>query len=73
MSKITQGILNRTGYRLRLLHYSVTHPFPVGVDGKTFAEFVIALHDESKTLPEFKQKLKDAGADFPDSFVENMD
>ena len=44
-----------------------------GLNDKTLAEFVIALHDESKGLPEFKQKLKDVGANFPDSFVENMD
>ncbi|KAF9515899.1 hypothetical protein BS47DRAFT_728494 [Hydnum rufescens UP504] len=44
-----------------------------GVNDKTLAEFVIALHDQSKTLAEFKQKLHDVGADFPDSFVENMD
>lgn len=44
-----------------------------GLNDKTLAEFVIALHDESKSLSEFKQKLKDVGANFPDSFVENMD
>ncbi|KAI0348235.1 P-loop containing nucleoside triphosphate hydrolase protein [Trametopsis cervina] len=44
-----------------------------GINDKTIAEFVIALHDESKTLPEFKQKLSVMGANFPDSFVENMD
>lgn len=44
-----------------------------GIRDKTLAEFVISLHDQSKALPEFKQKLKDVGADFPESFVENMD
>ncbi|KII93617.1 hypothetical protein PLICRDRAFT_101872 [Plicaturopsis crispa FD-325 SS-3] len=44
-----------------------------GISDKTLAEFVISLHDQSKTLPEFKQKLKEVGADFPESFVENMD
>ncbi|KAH9948230.1 P-loop containing nucleoside triphosphate hydrolase protein [Amylocystis lapponica] len=44
-----------------------------GLSDKTLAEFVIAIHDESKTLPEFKQKLKDVGANFADSFVENVD
>lgn len=44
-----------------------------GLNDKTLAEFVIALHDESKSIAEFKQKLKDVGATFPDSFVENMD
>jgi ATP-dependent RNA helicase DHX8/PRP22 len=44
-----------------------------GLSDKTLAEFVISLHDLSKSLPEFKQKLKDVGADFPESFVQNMD
>jgi ATP-dependent RNA helicase DHX8/PRP22 len=44
-----------------------------GLNDKTLAEFVIALHDQSKTLSEFKSKLKDVGADFPESFIDNMD
>ncbi len=44
-----------------------------GLNDKTLAEFVIALHEESRTLSEFKQKLKDVGANFPESFVENVD
>ncbi|OSX67176.1 hypothetical protein POSPLADRAFT_1063961 [Postia placenta MAD-698-R-SB12] len=44
-----------------------------GINDKTLAEFVISLHDESKTLPEFKQQLKGVGANFPESFVENVD
>jgi ATP-dependent RNA helicase DHX8/PRP22 len=44
-----------------------------GLNDKTLAEFVISLHDQSKTLPEFKSKLKDVGADFPESFIDNMD
>ena len=44
-----------------------------GIKDKTLAEFVISLHEESKSLPDFKQKLKDTGADFPESFVENID
>lgn len=44
-----------------------------GLSDKTLAEFVIDLHDKSKTLPEFKKKLKDVGADFPESFIENVD
>jgi ATP-dependent RNA helicase DHX8/PRP22 len=44
-----------------------------GIHDKTVAEFVIALHDESKTLPAFKANLSNAGADFPDSFVETVD
>ena len=44
-----------------------------GINDKTLAEFIIALHDDSKTLPDFKRKLKDTGADFPESFIENID
>jgi ATP-dependent RNA helicase DHX8/PRP22 len=44
-----------------------------GLNEKTLAEFVIDLHDQSKTLADFKAKLKEAGADFPESFVENID
>ena len=34
---------------------------------------MIALHGQSKTLPEFKKKLQEVGADFPESFTDNMD
>src|SRR6266702_703910 len=44
-----------------------------GLSDKTLAEFVIDLHDKSKTLADFKAKLKEVGADFPESFVENID
>ncbi len=45
----------------------------VGINDKTLAEFVIVLHGRSKTLDDFKAKLKENGADFPNSFVENLD
>lgn len=44
-----------------------------GINDKTVAEFVIALHDDAKTLADFKANLSGAGADFPDSFVETVD
>jgi ATP-dependent RNA helicase DHX8/PRP22 len=44
-----------------------------GLSDKTLAEFVIDLHDKSKTLADFKSQLKQVGADFPESFVENID
>ncbi|KAF7979437.1 hypothetical protein HWV62_34787 [Athelia sp. TMB] len=44
-----------------------------GLNDKTLAEFVINIHDGTKTLPEFKAKLKEVGADFPETFIENMD
>ena len=46
---------------------------PPGMNEKTLAEYVIALHDESKTLSEFKTKLQDNGAPFSESVIENMD
>jgi ATP-dependent RNA helicase DHX8/PRP22 len=44
-----------------------------GYNDKTLAEFIISLHDDSKTLSEFKSKLNECGASFPDAFVENID
>ena len=44
-----------------------------GHNDKTLAEFVIDLHGKSKTLADFKANLKEMGADFPESFVENID
>ena len=34
---------------------------------------MIVLHGKSKTLDDFKAKLKEKGADFPNSFVEDLD
>ena len=44
-----------------------------GLNDKTLAEFVISLHDQSKTLAEFKGKLQEVGANFPESFIDNVD
>ncbi|TCD63346.1 DEAH-box ATP-dependent RNA helicase prp22 [Steccherinum ochraceum] len=44
-----------------------------GLNDKTIAEFIISLHEDSKTRDEFKRKLVDMGANFPDSFVETVD
>lgn len=57
VAKITQEIDNHTG-----------------VNDKTLAEFVISLHDKAnKSRPAFQEKLKEVGANFPDSFVDNVD
>ncbi|OCF43431.1 ATP-dependent RNA helicase DHX8/PRP22 [Kwoniella heveanensis CBS 569] len=40
---------------------------------KKLAEFVIALHEQSKTPEAFQGKLSDIGADFPESFVKHLD
>lgn len=39
----------------------------------TIAEFLISLHEDSKSLDGFKAKLAEAGAEFPASFVTNVD
>ncbi|KAG8825302.1 DEAH-box ATP-dependent RNA helicase prp22 [Serendipita sp. 401] len=44
-----------------------------GVNDSTLAEYMIVLHGKAKTLDGFKAKLKEAGAEFSDSFVENID
>jgi ATP-dependent RNA helicase DHX8/PRP22 len=57
VAKITQEIDNHTG-----------------LNDKTLAEFVISLHDKAnKSRPAFQAKLKEVGANFPDSFVDNVD
>ncbi|KAG6919029.1 hypothetical protein DXG01_009739 [Tephrocybe rancida] len=46
----------------------------LGLNDKTLAEFIIALHDQSnKSLSAFKAKLNEMDAGFPASFVENID
>ncbi|GBC07721.1 hypothetical protein RclHR1_07650008 [Rhizophagus clarus] len=44
-----------------------------GINDKTLAEFVINLHEQRRTLPEFKKALTDAGAEFPESFINTLD
>lgn len=44
-----------------------------GINDKTVAEFVISLHDQSQSLADFKSNLGNVGAEFPDSFVDNVD
>lgn len=57
VNKITQEIDNHAGY-----------------NDKTLAEFVINLHEQSNSnLTAFKDLLKATGADFSDSFIENVD
>lgn len=34
---------------------------------------MINLHEQRRTLPEFKKALNDAGAEFPDSFINTLD
>ncbi|CAG8527360.1 4070_t:CDS:10 [Paraglomus occultum] len=44
-----------------------------GLNDKTLAEFVINLHEQNRSLPEFKKVLNEAGAEFPESFIANLD
>lgn len=45
----------------------------IGLQDKTLAEYLISLHEESKSFEEFKSKLNEVGAEFPESFITNMD
>ncbi|KNZ45699.1 uncharacterized protein VP01_7895g1 [Puccinia sorghi] len=45
----------------------------VGLQDSTLAEYIISLHQESTGLENFKSKLQDLGADFPESFITSMD
>lgn len=46
----------------------------LGINDKTIAEFIIAIHDQCKGPDEFKKKLADeSGMDFPNSLAESID
>ncbi|EFP83968.1 DEAH-box ATP-dependent RNA helicase prp22 [Puccinia graminis f. sp. tritici] len=45
----------------------------VGLQDSTLAEYLISLHEESASFENFKAKLQEIGAEFPESFVTNMD
>lgn len=45
----------------------------IGINDRVLAEFIISLHEQSKTVNEFKGKLGEVGADFPETFVKNLD
>lgn len=44
-----------------------------GIDDKVLAEFVINLHCKSTSLQKFTDSLKEIGAEFPTSFIQNID
>lgn len=44
-----------------------------GINDTVLAEFIIALHTESKDLNEFQEKMVLAGAQFSEEFVANID
>ena len=44
----------------------------MSMNDKDLAEFMISLAKKGKKLPKFKQLLKKNGADFPDSFINNI-
>ena len=44
----------------------------MSMNDKDLAEFMISLAKKGKKLPKFKQLLKKDGADFPDSFINNI-
>ncbi|KAL8678968.1 MAG: hypothetical protein Q9186_004737 [Xanthomendoza sp. 1 TL-2023] len=45
----------------------------LGVSDKTLAEFVIDQHSKCRSLPMFKSRLDDMGAEFPQSLIESID
>ncbi|OAG09930.1 P-loop containing nucleoside triphosphate hydrolase protein [Paraphaeosphaeria sporulosa] len=45
----------------------------VGIADKTLAEFIIDQHASAKGLDDFDSKLKEIGADFPNSLVKSID
>ncbi|KAJ1565500.1 DEAH-box ATP-dependent RNA helicase prp22, partial [Nowakowskiella sp. JEL0078] len=44
-----------------------------GINDKTLAEFIISLHSQASSYDKFKATLSEIGAQFPDSFVFNLD
>ncbi|MCO5590191.1 hypothetical protein L7F22_044160 [Adiantum nelumboides] len=64
-------------YKLELLSLvsKITHEIlnHIGINDRVLAEFVISLHEESKSIDQFKAKLKEVGAEFPESFIVNLD
>ena len=44
----------------------------MSMNDKDLAEFIISLAKKGKKLPKFKQLLKKNGAEFPDSFINNV-
>ncbi|KAF2838927.1 putative RNA helicase-like splicing factor [Patellaria atrata CBS 101060] len=45
----------------------------LGISDKTLAEFVIAQHEKSSSLDEFKSSLEAMGAEFPNSLIQSID
>ena len=44
-----------------------------GMEDKVLAEFIISLHSKSESVAAFTQKLNEVGAEFPSSFIANLD
>ena len=44
-----------------------------GINDRVLAEFILSLHDSATSVADFKAKLSEVGADFPDAFVANLD
>ena len=72
VSKITKEIVNHTGTCAMLMRIRAGIKL-LGISDKAVAEFTLAVHDQCQSVGDFKAQLKDAGAGFSDSFVENLD
>ena len=74
VAKISQEVVNYTGINDKTIaEFIICKYLHVTALLFFFSDSFLALHDGSKSLAEFKQKLKDTGADFPDSFIETTD
>ncbi|SOV02775.1 probable ATP dependent RNA helicase [Ustilago sp. UG-2017a] len=44
-----------------------------GINDRVLAQFILSLHDSANSFADFKAKLAEVGAEFPDSFIANLD
>ena len=83
ISKITSELFNHTGLNDKTLGRKINRFSRMPIVSTTYmywlvfifhiAEFVINLHEQNRSLPEFKKVLNEAGAEFPESFIANLD
>lgn len=88
VSKITSEIFNHTGLNDKILgklffyqSLKIIYIYSFILSSKTqkyftiiiIAEFIINLHEQNQILPKFQKALKDADADFQESFITTLD
>ena len=73
--KITKELYNYTGIKDKVRRYP-RHLSPsliISCHLQVLAEFVIDIHTQSKDLKDFKSRLSEMGATFPDSALNTID